>query len=310
MKILVAGGLGFIGSNLCQRLLDLDYQVICLDNGITGSENNIRTLLSNPNFFFIKHDVKDPLELKIDGIFNLACPASPPKYQKDPVDTFLTSILGSKNLLDLAMTNECAILQASTSEIYGDPEVLIQHEEYWGNVNSFGVRSCYDEGKRGAETLFHDYNKMYLVDTKVARIFNTYGPNMDISDGRVVSNFINQALENKPLEIYGDGQQIRSFCYVSDLIDGLLKLFFSSKLHDPVNLGNPQPVTMLELAKEIIHLTDSRSNFIFTQLPSNDPRIRIPSIEKAKKLLDWSPTIDRRAGLIRTIEYFHTATHF
>jgi UDP-glucuronate decarboxylase len=304
VRILVAGGTGFLGSNLCSRLLDLGHEVIGLDNEQTSDPHNLGLLLSKPNFTYINQDIKIPLSISVDAIFNLACPASPRHYQRDPIDTFLTSIIGSKNLLDLAVKNSCLVLQASTSEIYGDPQVSPQSEEYWGNVNTFGIRSCYDEGKRGAETLFHDYHKSFGVNTRVARIFNTYGPNMALNDGRVVSNFIFQALNNLPLTVYGDGSQVRSFCYVSDLIDGLIKLLFAEGIYQPINLGNPQPITMIALANKIISLTSSRSVLIHERLPENDPATRIPQISKAVEFLDWNPEINLEYGLNLTIEYF------
>jgi UDP-glucuronate decarboxylase len=304
MRLLVSGGSGFLGSNLIGNLLDSGHHVICVDNGITGDVRNIEPFFANKNFSYLVHDVKIPISIDVDGIFNLACPASPPKYQDDPVDTFMTSILGAKNLLDLAQKQSCVILQASTSEIYGDPEISPQPEEYWGHVNPFGIRSCYDEGKRGAETLFHDYNRSYGTDTRIARIFNTYGPNMTVDDGRVVSNFIVQAITNTSLTVYGDGLQVRSLCYVSDLVEGLIRLFFADKLHSPVNLGNPEPISMVDLAREIISLSDSKSNLIFGDLPQDDPRIRIPQISKAKNLLGWEPTTNRESGLKQTIAYF------
>jgi UDP-glucuronate decarboxylase len=304
MKILVAGGSGFLGSHLCEKLLLGGHEVVCLDNGMTGRLANIESFLLNPSFSFINHDIKDSIDLELDGIFNLACPASPPKYQRNPVDTFMTSILGSKNLLELAIRNSCVILQASTSEVYGDPEVNPQIEDYWGNVNSFGMRSCYDEGKRGAETLFHDFYSQFGADIRVARIFNTYGPKMSRDDGRVVSNFINQALRNQPITVYGNGDQVRSLCYVSDLIEGLIRLFFTPGVHRPINLGNPQPVTMFELANEIIALCESRSEIVHRELPPDDPKTRIPDIQRAQLLLDWTPTINRGEGLEKTINYF------
>jgi UDP-glucuronate decarboxylase len=260
--------------------------------------------LSNSKFEFIRHDVTFPVYLEVEGIFNLACPASPKKYQSDPVQTLKTSVHGAINLLGLAKRTKARILQASTSEIYGDPKVSPQTETYWGNVNPIGIRSCYDEGKRAAETLFSDYHRQYNVDIRIARIFNTYGPKMSEDDGRVVSNFIVQALNNHPITIYGDGNQIRSFCFVDDLIDGLISLFFKDELFNPINLGNPEPISMNNLASEIIKLTNSKSEITYIQLPKDDPVNRIPDITKAKILLNWKPLIDRKTGLLRTIEYF------
>jgi UDP-glucuronate decarboxylase len=304
MKILVTGGAGFLGSHLCEKLLANGHEVVALDNLVTGSKSNIAHLLSNSKFEFIRHDVTFPVYLEVEGIFNLACPASPKKYQSDPVQTLKTSVHGAINLLGLAKRTKARILQASTSEIYGDPKVSPQTETYWGNVNPIGIRSCYDEGKRAAETLFSDYHRQYNVDIRIARIFNTYGPKMSEDDGRVVSNFIVQALNNHPITIYGDGNQIRSFCFVDDLIDGLISLFFKDELFNPINLGNPEPISMNNLASEIIKLTNSKSEITYMQLPKDDPVNRIPDITKAKILLNWKPLIDRKTGLLRTIEYF------
>jgi len=304
MKILVAGGAGFLGSHLCEKLLDLGHEVICLDNFYTGNKNNIKHLTSNSDFEVIRHDVTFPLYIEVDGIFNLACPASPKHYQKNPVQTFKSSVHGAINLLGLAKRTGARILQASTSEIYGDPTVNPQVESYWGNVNPIGIRACYDEGKRGAEALFFDYHRQYDVDIRVARIFNTFGPRMAQDDGRVVSNFILQTLRGESISIYGEGHQTRSFCYVSDLVDGLVKLFFTRDIFEPINLGNPDPVTILELAKQIILLTDSKSIIEYFELPKDDPRLREPDISKAKNLLDWEPTVSRREGLLKTISYF------
>lgn len=301
MRLLVAGGGGFLGSHLCDKLLAQGHEVIALDNFYTGQTTNIRHLRSNPNFELIRQDVTAPISLEVDGIFNLACPASPVHYQKNPVQTLRTNVHGAMNLLELANRLGVRILQASTSEVYGDPEVDPQSEEYWGRVNPIGIRSCYDEGKRAAETLFMDYHRQYGLDIRIARIFNTFGPRMAKNDGRVVTNFIHQALANEDLTVYGDGSQTRSFCYVSDLIEGFYKLFFSEGLHFPINLGNPMPVTMLELADEIINLTNSRSKVRFEPLPLDDPKDRCPDISKAKKLLDWKPEISRHEGLKRTI---------
>jgi UDP-glucuronate decarboxylase len=304
MKILVAGGAGFLGSYTCESLLKLDHEVIALDNLYTGNIDNVHHLLHLPGFKFIKHDITIPIDLEVDGIINMACPASPKNYQKDPVQTIKTNVHGSINLLDQAKRNNSRILQASTSEVYGDPKIKPQIETYWGNVNPIGIRSCYDEGKRAAETLFSDYHRQYEVDIRIARIFNTFGPRMAIDDGRVVSNFIVQALRNQEITIYGEGNQTRSFCFVDDLIQGIVKLFFSKNYLGPINLGNPQPITMKELAKEIIELTNSKSNLVYLPLPEDDPVERKPDIDKAIKNLDWQPKIDRRVGLIRTIEYF------
>ena len=304
MKLLVAGGAGFLGSNLCEKLLKMGHEVIAVDNFITGSNKNIDHLQQFEDFSFINHDIIEYREFNVDGIFNLACPASPPLYQKDPVRTVKTNVIGSTNLLELARKTNSRILQASTSEIYGDPKVSPQNEEYWGNVNPVGLRSCYDEGKRTAETLFMDFHRQYKTDIRIARIFNTYGPRMSIEDGRVVSNFIVQSLTNKELTIYGNGEQIRSFCYVDDLILGLIKLFFKENCHDPINIGNPDPINMEDLAIEIIKLTKSKSKTSHMPLPSDDPINRIPDISKAIDQLNWRPSINRSEGLKKTIEYF------
>jgi UDP-glucuronate decarboxylase len=304
MKLLVAGGAGFLGSNLCEELLKMGHDVIAVDNFITGSKKNIDHLQQFQNFSFVNHDIIEYRDFKVDGIFNLACPASPPLYQKDPVRTVKTNVIGSTNLLELARKTNSRILQASTSEIYGDPKVSPQTEEYWGNVNPVGLRSCYDEGKRTAETLFMDFHRQYETDIRIARIFNTYGPRMSIYDGRVVSNFIVQSLTNKDLTIYGDGGQIRSFCYVDDLIIGLIKLFFKENSHYPINIGNPDPITMEDLAVEVIKLTKSKSKISHMPLPSDDPINRIPDISKAIDQLNWKPSTSRSEGLKKTIEYF------
>ena len=304
MKILVTGGAGFLGSHLCEKLLANRHEVVALDNLVTGSKSNIAHLLSNSKFEFIRHDVTFPVYLEVEGIFNLACPASPRKYQSDPVQTLKTSVHGAINLLGLAKRTKAKILQASTSEIYGDPKVSPQTETYWGNVNPIGIRSCYDEGKRAAETLFSDYHRQYNVDIRIARIFNTYGPKMSEDDGRVVSNFIVQALNNHPITIYGDGNQTRSFCYVDDLISGLIKLFDQPGVTTPINLGNPVAINMKDLAKEIISYTKSDSKIVFKDLPQDDPIDRLPNIANARKILNWEPLIDREVGLNRTIEYF------
>ena len=304
MKILVTGGAGFLGSHLCEKLLLNGHEVVALDNLVTGSKANIDHLFSNSKFEFIRHDVTFPIYLEVEGIFNLACPASPKKYQSDPVQTLKTSVHGAINLLGLAKRTKAKILQASTSEIYGDPNVSPQNESYWGNVNPIGIRSCYDEGKRAAETLFSDYHRQYNLDIRIARIFNTYGPKMAEDDGRVVSNFIVQALSNQPITIYGDGNQTRSFCYVDDLISGLVKLFDQPGINTPVNLGNPVAINMKDLANEIIKYTKSDSKLVFKDLPQDDPVDRLPDITKARKILNWEPFVDREAGLNKTIEYF------
>jgi len=302
VRILVTGGAGFLGSHLCDHLLGLGHEVVSVDNFYTGSLRNLAHLRENPNFESIRHDVTFPLYLEVDGIFNLACPASPIHYQNDPVQTLKTNVHGAINILGLARRVNARVLQASTSEVYGDPDVHPQPEEYWGRVNPIGIRACYDEGKRAAETLFFDYHRQYKVDIRVARIFNTFGPRMLLNDGRVVTNFIVQALENQPISVYGDGDQTRSFCYVTDLIEGLTSLFFTESIYQPINLGNPTPITILGLATEIIRLTNSKSQIIFHPLPSDDPRDREPDITKAKNLLGWSPNISREIGLKLTIE--------
>ena len=302
MRILVTGGAGFLGSHLCDSLLDLGHEVVSVDNFYTGSMRNLSHLRQNSNFESIRHDVTIPIYLEVDGIFNLACPASPIHYQNDPVQTLKTSVHGAINILGLAKRTKARVLQASTSEIYGDPEVHPQKEEYWGRVNPIGIRACYDEGKRAAETLFFDYHRQHNLDIRVARIFNTFGPRMTLNDGRVITNFISQALQNEPITVYGDGQQTRSFCYVDDLIDGLIKLFFTENIHEPVNLGNPTPITMLQLASEVIELTNSSSQIVFEDLPGDDPRDREPDISKARNLIGWDPKITRKIGLQRTIQ--------
>jgi UDP-glucuronate decarboxylase len=304
MKILVTGGSGFLGSHLCARLLNDGHYVIALDNFYTGRRENVSDLVRNKNFEIIHHDVINPIFLEIDGIFNLACPASPIHYQRDPIQTLKTSILGALNMLELAQKNKARILQASTSEIYGDPEVDPQAEIYWGNVNPVGIRACYDEGKRAAETLFVDFQRQFELDIRIARIFNTYGPNMAINDGRVISNFFMQALRGSDLTIYGDGSHTRSFCYVDDLIDGLISLFFAENIFEPINLGNPQPITMLELAGEIVSLTKSSSKVVHQSLPSDDPKDRRPDISKAFKSFGWKPQVSRADGLALTYNYF------
>ena len=304
-RVLVTGGAGFLGSHLCDRLLADGNDVICVDNLFTGSKDNIRHLLENPYFEFIRYDVAQPLFVECDQIYNLACPASPKWYQKDPIYTFQTSVYGAMNCLGLAKRTGARILQASTSEIYGDPNIHPQPESYWGNVNTIGIRSCYDEGKRAAETLFFDYHRKHDVDIKVMRIFNTYGPRMDIGDGRVVSNFIVQALRGEDITIYGEGNQTRSFCYVDDLIEGMVRLMNSRDgFTGPVNIGNPGEFTIKELAEIVIELTGTGSKLVYEPLPSDDPTQRKPLIDLAKKELNWEPHIQLREGLKRTIEYF------
>ena len=304
-RILITGGAGFIGSHLCKKLTEAGHYVICLDNLFTGSKKNIEPLLKNENFRFVEHDVTEEFCTDIDEIYNLACPASPPHYQYDPVKTIRTSVIGISNMLEIAKKSSAKILQASTSEVYGDPLVHPQKEEYWGNVNPIGIRSCYDEGKRCAETIMSDYHRQFGVNTRIVRIFNTYGPNMAVNDGRVVSNFIIQALKNEDITIYGDGSQTRSFCYVDDLVNGLIKLM-ESNYHKPVNIGNPSERTVLELASLIIELTNSKSEIVYKPLPSDDPVKRRPDITLAQKLLNWEPTVDIKDGLIKTIDYFKT----
>lgn len=304
-RVLVTGGAGFLGSHLCDRLIAEGNDVICADNLFTGSKENIRHLLGNPYFEFIRHDVTEPLYVEVDQIYNLACPASPPHYQYNPIKTAKTSVYGAMNMLGLAKRTGARILQASTSEVYGDPEVHPQPESYRGCVNPIGIRSCYDEGKRMAETLFFDYHRRHNVDIKIMRIFNTYGPRMNPNDGRVVSNFIMQALTGRDITIYGDGMQTRSFCYVDDLIEGMVRLMNSRDgFTGPVNIGNPGEFTMLELAQKIIELTGSKSKIVHEPLPSDDPTQRRPVIELAKKELDWEPTIPLEEGLKKTIPYF------
>jgi len=304
-SILVTGGAGFLGSHLCKKLLEMNCKVYCLDNLFTGSMNNIQTILKHENFHFIQQDVTLPIDIKVDEIYNLACPASPKHYQKNPISTTKTSILGAINVLELAKKNNCKILQASTSEIYGNPLEHPQKETYLGNVNTMGPRSCYDEGKRCAETLFYDYYKEYNLKIKVVRIFNTYGPYIQEDDGRVMSNFIIQALQNKDITIYGDGSQTRSFCYVSDLIEGFIRMMDTEdSIIGPINIGNPQETTVLELAKHIIKTTNSQSKIIFKPLPVDDPTKRMPDITKAQNLLKWSPLVNIDEGLNLTIKYF------
>lgn len=304
-RILITGGAGFIGSHLCEKLLKEGNDIICLDNFFTGSKDNIRHLLSSDHFELVRHDITKEYIAEVDQIYNLACPASPPHYQYNAIKTIKTSVLGVTNMLGLAKRCKASILQASTSEVYGDPKVHPQREDYWGNVNPIGIRSCYDEGKRCAETLMMDYHRQNGVDTRIVRIFNTYGPNMDLNDGRVVSNFIVQALQNHDITIYGDGLQTRSFCYVSDLVDGIIKMMNNpQKFIGPVNLGNPSERTILDFAKLIIELTNSKSKIVYRPLPGDDPTQRKPDITLAKKELDWEPKVDIRDGLMKTIEYF------
>lgn len=305
-RVLVTGGAGFIGSHLCARLLSEGCDVLCVDNFYTGAKDNIIELMSDPHFEVMRHDVTFPLYVEVDEIYNLACPASPVHYQFDPVQTTKTSVHGAINMLGLAKRVKAKILQASTSEVYGDPQVHPQKESYWGDVNPIGIRSCYDEGKRCAETLFFDYKRQHNLQIKVARIFNTYGENMHPSDGRVVSNFIVQALKGESITIYGDGSQTRAFCFVDDLVDGLIRLMNTDdSVTGPVNLGNPSEFTILQLAERIIALTDSRSELEFRPLPADDPTQRCPDISLAKQLLGWEPTIGLDEGLRRTIEYFN-----
>ncbi len=304
-QILVTGGAGFLGSHLCERLLNEDNDVLCVDNFFTGTKQNILHLLNNPHFELMRHDVTFPLYVEVDEIYNLACPASPIHYQFDPVQTTKTSVHGAINMLGLAKRTKARILQASTSEVYGDPEVHPQTEDYCGHVNPIGTRSCYDEGKRCAETLFFDYHRQNNLDIKVIRIFNTYGPRMHPNDGRVVSNFIMQALQGKNITVYGDGKQTRSFCYVDDLIEGMIRMMASkSGFTGPVNLGNTTEFTMLELTEEVIRLTHSKSKIVFEPLPQDDPKQRKPDITLAKKELRWKPKITLEEGLTKTIEYF------
>jgi len=305
MKVLLTGGAGFLGSHISNKLIENNHHVTVLDDLSTGSLNNIKHLKSNPNFTFIEHDVRKPYDIDVDAILNFACPASPVAYQQDPVRTIETNFLGMINLLHLAKETGAIVIQASTSEIYGDPKESPQQEEYWGNVNPIGIRSCYDEGKRAAETLCFDYKRQYGLDTRVLRIFNTYGPNMSQNDGRVVSNFIVQALKNEPITIYGKGEQSRSFCYVSDLVDGIYKLLILGKpIVTPINLGNPNEFTVLELAKLIIKITGSKSEIIYKSLPHDDPMQRRPDILKAKELLGWEPKIQLKEGIERTAGFF------
>ena len=306
MRILVTGGAGFLGSHLCDRLLKDGGEVICLDNFFTGSKDNIRHLIGHDHFELVRHDIITPIEIECDQIYNLACPASPIHYQVNPVRTVQANVLGVTNMLELAKRTRARILQASTSEIYGDPTVHPQKEDYWGNVNPIGVRSCYDEGKRVAETLMTDYHRQHKVDIRIARIFNTYGPRMALNDGRVVSNFILQALRGEPITIYGDGRQTRSFCYVDEMADGLIRLMNAPELHGPVNLGNPSEFTVLELAEKVVRLTRSSSKIVHKALPQDDPVQRQPDIGLAKSKLNWMPKVELAQGLKETIRYFQT----
>ena len=308
-KILITGGAGFLGSHLCDRMIEQGNQVLCLDSLFTGSRKNIEGLEKNSLFKFIKHDVVDPINIdELDEIYNLACPASPVHYQHNPIHTMKTSVLGALNVLELARKTGAKVFQASTSEVYGDPSVHPQPEEYWGNVNTIGIRSCYDEGKRAAETLFFDYQRTHNLRIKVVRIFNTYGPRMAADDGRVVSNFIVQALRGEDLTVYGDGSQTRSFCYADDLVEGFIRLMNASdSVVGPINLGNPGEFTMIELAEKVLRLTGSKSKLIHMPLPQDDPKQRRPDITKAKQFLDWEPTIALEQGLERTIAYFRKA---
>ncbi len=305
MKILVTGGAGFIGSHLCEALLGNNNKVTCLDNLYTGNKENIKNLISNPNFEFIDYDITNPLNLKFDQVYNLACPASPTYYQKDPIKTWETNVIGINNILNIAEKNKAKILQASTSEVYGDPKVSPQNEDYWGNVNPIGIRSCYDEGKRSAEAICMDYSRNRNIDVKIARIFNTYGSKMQRNDGRVISNFLVQSILNQNITIYGDGSQTRSFCYVDDLIQGLMGLMNEDKINPtPLNLGNPNEFTIRELAEHILKITKSRSNISFHDLPLDDPKIRKPDIKSAKQRINWEPRIQLLEGLERTYNYF------
>ncbi len=306
MRCLVTGGAGFLGSHLCERLLNDGHEVLCLDNYFTGRLQNVSHLRDNRNFELIRHDVTEPILLEVDRIFNLACPASPVHYQFNPVKTIKTSVMGAINMLGLAKRVHARILQASTSEVYGDPAVHPQKEDYWGNVNPIGIRSCYDEGKRVAETLFMDYHRQNKVDIRIVRIFNTYGPRMLMNDGRVVSNFIVQALKGENLTIYGDGSQTRSFCYVDDLIEAFVRMMDQDEIIGPVNIGNPGEFTMLELAHAVLEQTGSKSKIVYQPLPGDDPKMRRPDITLAKKALGWEPKVNLFEGLQKTIEYFKT----
>jgi len=304
MKILVTGGTGFIGNHLCRKLLNQNHYVICLDNNFTGSIDNIQDLLTHKNFEFIRHDIIEPLLIEVDQIYHLACPASPKAYQYNAIKTIKTNILGTMNALGIAKRTKARILLTSTSEVYGDPQISPQVEEYWGNVNPIGVRSCYDEGKRVAETLMMEYYRNHQTKIRIARIFNTYGPKMDKDDGRVVSNFINQCLEGKNITIYGEGSQTRSFCYVDDTVEGLIRLMNQEETIGPINIGNPYEMTIKELAEKCLIMIETQSTMVYEELPSDDPMKRQPDISKAKKYLDWSPIVDLEDGLKKTIDYF------
>ena len=306
-RILVTGGAGFVGTHLCRRLLDGGHRVVCMDNFSTGSMHNVAELLNNPAFSLLTQDVNEAVNLEVDEIYNLACPASPVHYQADPIATLKTSVVGALNMLELARDRNIPVLQASTSEVYGDPHVHPQSENYWGNVNPIGPRACYDEGKRSAETLFFDYRRQFELPIKVVRIFNTYGPHMHPADGRVVANFIKQALSGDDINVYGDGTQTRSFCYVDDLVAGLMAMMSSRPdVTGPINLGNPEEFTIRQLADLILELTNSNSRIVHRPLPVDDPRQRLPDIEKARRLLDWTPSVPLRDGLTRTIAYLKT----
>jgi UDP-glucuronate decarboxylase len=310
-KILIAGGAGFIGSHLCERLLKKNYKVICIDNLHTGNKNNIKNFISNKNFIFKKHDITNKLNIKADYILNFACPASPVAYQTDPIKTVKTCVIGTSNLLDLSRKNKSIFLQASTSEIYGDPLTHPQKENYWGNVNPIGIRSCYDEGKRCAETLCFDFKRFYKMDVRVVRIFNTYGPNMQVDDGRVISNFINQSLRNKNITIYGNGDQTRSFCFVDDLVEVIIKIIEKkNKINQPINIGNPEEQTIKQLANKIIQLTGTKSRIKYINLPPDDPYKRCPDITFAQKNFLWSPKIALKEGLLKTIDYFKNKHYY
>lgn len=304
MRILVTGGAGFIGSHLCDRLIELGHHVIALDNLHTGSIENISHLLTNANFQFIEGDVADPINIDVEGVFNLACPASPVHYQSDPIRTMKTNVLGTLSVLTLASRLNIRMVQASTSEVYGDPLEIPQRETYWGNVNPVGLRSCYDEGKRAAETLVSDFKRIHGVDGRIARIFNTYGPRMAVDDGRVISNFIVQAIQNQPLSIYGDGKQTRSFCYISDLVEGLVRMFFSKSLEGPVNLGNTREISLIQLVREIEQIMAKSLTITNLPLPKDDPRRRVPDISTARLLLDWYPKVSLNDGLKLTTDFF------
>jgi len=307
MRVLVTGGAGFIGSHLCELLVKANHEVICLDNYFTGSKKNVYAPLNRSGFEVIRHDIINPIDLEVDQIYNLACPASPVFYQLNPVRTIQANVLGVTNMLELAKRTKARILQASTSEVYGNPHVHPQREDYWGNVNPIGLRSCYDEGKRVAEALMMDYHRQFAVDIRIVRIFNTYGPRMALNDGRVVSNFIVQALLGEDITIYGKGEQTRSFCYVSDLVAGLIAMMNVPNFRGPVNLGNPGEFTILSLAEKVIKMTGSSSKIVFKDLPSDDPTRRRPDISLAKEKLGWAPAIDIEAGLERTLDYFREA---